>query len=161
MSTILSRLSRVLAPFLAVGALLLAMGGNWSTTPRVLAAGPARGGARGSPTSPPATTKSTGSAGSGDAAKPRAPSGSVTPAAPHARGQLVGKININTAGPDSLVLLPSIGPAKADRIVSWRKRNHGFKRIADLRRVRGIGYRTFKRLAPFLDVQGETTLARR
>ena len=56
-------------------------------------------------------------------------------------------------------MLPSVGPSKADRIVAWRKKNGGFKRIADLRRVKGFGYKTFKRLEPFLDIKGDTTLA--
>jgi competence ComEA-like helix-hairpin-helix protein len=71
---------------------------------------------------------------------------------------LTGKVNINTATEEQLMMLPTIGPAKADRIVLWRKKNGGFKRIADLRRVKGFGYKTFKRLEPFLDIKGETTL---
>src|SRR5690242_10058366 len=59
--------------------------------------------------------------------------------------ELGGKININTATEDQLMLLPTVGPAKAERIVAWRKKNGGFKRVADLRRVKGFGYKTFKR----------------
>jgi competence protein ComEA len=47
---------------------------------------------------------------------------------------------------------------EAERIVTWRKKHGGFKRTSDLRRVRGFGYKTFKRLEPFLDVKGATTL---
>ncbi len=71
---------------------------------------------------------------------------------------LAGKLNLNTATEQQLMMLPTVGPAKAERIVTWRKRNGGFKRTADLRRVKGFGYKTFKRLEPFLDIQGETTL---
>lgn len=70
-----------------------------------------------------------------------------------------GKININTATEDQLMLLPGVGPAKADRIVAWRKKNGGFKRVADLRKVKGFGYKTLKKLEPWLDIKGETTLA--
>jgi competence protein ComEA len=77
---------------------------------------------------------------------------------PPAKKPLAGKINLNTATPEQLVLLPAVGPAKAARIVTWRKQHGGFKRIADLRRVKGFGYRTFKRLEPYLEVKGETTL---
>ncbi len=73
--------------------------------------------------------------------------------------ELTGKLNLNTASEDQLMLLPSVGPAKADRIVEWRKRNGGFKRPADLRHVKGFGYRTFKKLEPYLDIKGDTTLA--
>ena len=72
--------------------------------------------------------------------------------------ELTGKLNLNTATEDQLMMLPTVGPAKAERIVAWRKKNGGFKRIADLRRVKGFGYKTFKRLEPFLDIKGETTL---
>ncbi len=71
---------------------------------------------------------------------------------------LTGKLNLNTATEDQLMMLPTVGPAKAERIVTWRKKNGGFKRTADLRRVKGFGYKTFKRLEPFLDIKGETTL---
>lgn len=70
-----------------------------------------------------------------------------------------GKININTATEDQLMLLPGVGPAKAERIVSWRKKNGGFKRVADLRKVKGFGYKTLKKLEPWLDIKGDTTLA--
>lgn len=72
---------------------------------------------------------------------------------------IAGKLNLNTASEDQLMLLPAIGPSKAERIVTWRKKNGSFKRIADLRRVKGFGYKTFKRLEPFLDIKGDTTLA--
>lgn len=72
--------------------------------------------------------------------------------------ELTGKVNLNTATEEQLMLLPTVGPAKAERIVIWRKKNGAFRRIADLRRVKGFGYKTFKRLEPFLDIKGETTL---
>ncbi len=72
--------------------------------------------------------------------------------------ELTGKLNLNTATEEQLMMLPTVGPAKAERIVTWRKKNGGFKRTADLRRVKGFGYKTFKRLEPFLDVKGDTTL---
>ena len=73
--------------------------------------------------------------------------------------ELTGKVNLNTATEDQLMLLPSVGPAKADRIVAWRKKNGTFKRTADLRRVKGFGYKTFKRLEPYLDIKGDNTLS--
>ena len=75
------------------------------------------------------------------------------------RRELTGKLNLNTATEEQLMLLPTVGPAKAERIVAWRKRNGAFRRPADLRRVKGFGYKTFKRLEPYLDVKGESTLA--
>jgi competence ComEA-like helix-hairpin-helix protein len=79
--------------------------------------------------------------------------------ASRSRKELTGKLNLNTASEEQLQLLPTVGPAKAERIVAWRKKNGGFKRPADLRKVKGFGYKTLKRLEPFLDVSGDTTLA--
>jgi competence protein ComEA len=76
-----------------------------------------------------------------------------------AHKELSGKLNLNAATEDQLMLLPKVGPAKAERIVTWRKKNGGFKRVEDLRRVKGFGYKTFKRLQPYLDIKGDTTLA--
>ena len=82
----------------------------------------------------------------------------VAPAPKTAKQPVAGKLNLNTATEDQLRMLPTVGPSKAERIVTWRKKNGGFKRIADLRRVKGFGYKTFKRLEPLLEVKGETTL---
>ena len=81
------------------------------------------------------------------------------PAKKSSHKDLAGKLNLNTASEDQLMLLPTVGPSKAERIVTWRKKNGGFKRTADLRHVKGFGYKTYKRLEPFLDVKGETSLA--
>jgi competence ComEA-like helix-hairpin-helix protein len=73
--------------------------------------------------------------------------------------EITGKLNLNTATEEQLMLLPTVGPSEADAVVAWRKKNGGFKRTADLRRVKGFGYRTYKKLEPFLDIKGDTTLA--
>jgi len=137
---------KVLVPVAAIAILVIAMGGTWTTagaTPATLAA--AQPGAR--------TAASPG-------APPRA--GDEPEHAAHGKAghhELTGKLNLNTATEDQLMVLPSVGPAKADRIVTWRKKNGGFKRTADLRRVKGFGYKTFKKLEPYLDIKGDTTLA--
>ena len=69
-----------------------------------------------------------------------------------------GRVNLNTATAEELERLPGIGPAKAERIVAFRARHGPFKRVVDLRRVKGFGRKTFKRLEPFLDIKGATTL---
>ena len=136
--TTIKRLFATHTPALiALALLVLAMGGTWHTA----AAAP-----------PP-----------GDAAFAQAhPAAAAAPPHPipkSARKELIGKVNLNLASEEQLMLLPTVGPAKAERIVTWRKKNGGFKRTADLRRVKGFGYKTFKRLEPFLDVKGDTTLA--
>lgn len=69
-----------------------------------------------------------------------------------------GKVNINKAGVEQLALLPRIGPAVAQRIVDFREENGDFKSAEDLMMVRGIGEKTFERLAPYVSLSGETTL---
>ena len=136
----ISKLSRRLASLAAVALLVAAMGGTWT---RSAAAAP-----------PPAATITKAAAGParpGD--EPDEP-----PAKKSSHKQLTGKLNLNTANEDQLQLLPTVGPAKAERIVAWRAKNGGFKRVADLRRVKGFGYKTFKKLEPFLDIKGDTTI---
>lgn len=126
----------------AVVALILSMGGTWMLASDANAA---PGGAAAS-TSAPNTTKAAATHDDLIRARP-------------AKKQVTGKLNLNTATEDQLMLLPTVGPSKAERIVTWRKKNGGFKRTADLRRVKGFGYKTFKRLEPFLDIKGDSTLA--
>ena len=70
-----------------------------------------------------------------------------------------GKLNLNTATAEQLMLLPGVGPSKAERVVEWRGKHGPFKRVQDLRKVKGFGYKTLKKLEPNLDVKGESTLA--
>ena len=69
-----------------------------------------------------------------------------------------GKVNINQAGVEQLALLPRVGPAVAQRIIDFREENGDFKSVEDLMMVRGIGEKTFERLAPYVSLSGETTL---
>ncbi|MBX3269435.1 MAG: helix-hairpin-helix domain-containing protein [Sandaracinaceae bacterium] len=69
-----------------------------------------------------------------------------------------GVVNIQTATVEQLVMLPGIGPSKAQAIVAHRSR-HAFRRVEDIMRVRGVGRATFRRLRPMLTVDGPTTLS--
>ena len=53
-------------------------------------------------------------------------------------------INLNTANVRQLQALPGIGPTLARRIIDFRERNHGFKRIEELLAVPGISERKWK-----------------
>ena len=57
-----------------------------------------------------------------------------------------GRISINQADQLQLESLPGIGPAYAQRIMEYRSANGGFTSIDDLKKVSGIGERTFEGL---------------
>jgi competence protein ComEA len=81
----------------------------------------------------------------------------LTPAPAAAEpARLDGVVNINTAAPDELELLPGVGPAKARLIVEYRAK-HAFRTVEELARVKGIGPRTVRKLRPNLVVRGPTT----
>jgi competence protein ComEA len=149
-SRFIPRLGVRITAVVAVVGLVLAMGGTWMSAQPALAG----------PVTQPAVARpvaggSAVSAPSANSVSDPEDKGGVRPL----KKEVTGKLNLNTATAEQLLLLPSVGPSKAERIVVWRKKNGGFKRTADLRRVKGFGYRTFKRLEPFLDIKGETTLA--
>ncbi|MDD4565768.1 MAG: helix-hairpin-helix domain-containing protein [Eubacteriales bacterium] len=54
-------------------------------------------------------------------------------------------ININTASTEMLQQLSGIGPATADKIISYRNENGKFNRIEDIKNVSGIGEKTYDR----------------
>jgi competence protein ComEA len=67
-----------------------------------------------------------------------------------------GAVNLNTAPPEMLALLPGVGPAKAQSILAYRKR-HPFRTVDELVRIKGIGRKMVRRLRPHLAVAGPTT----
>lgn len=78
---------------------------------------------------------------------PPPPPAAVPRAAP---AVLSGPLDPNTCPRDSLLLLPGIGPALADRILAARAQGVHFASPADLRVVKGIGPKLSARLAPWL-----------
>lgn len=63
------------------------------------------------------------------------------------------RVNVNTAPPRQLERLPGIGPALAARIVEYRETHGPFQRPEDLVAVRGIGPKTFEKMAPYVTVE--------
>ena len=61
-------------------------------------------------------------------------------------------VNLNSASVAQLESLPGIGKATAERIVEYRQKNGGFKKIEELMNVRGIGEKSFLTLKPLITV---------
>lgn len=64
-----------------------------------------------------------------------------------------GKININTATLAELDRLPGVGPSIGQRIIDYRTQNGDFKKIDDLKKVRGIGDAMFDQIKDLVTLQ--------
>lgn len=64
----------------------------------------------------------------------------------------IAVVNINTGTSVELQTLPGVGAATATRIIEYRQKNGGFKKIEDLMNVRGIGEKTFLKLKPLITI---------
>lgn len=64
-----------------------------------------------------------------------------------------GKVNINTASLAELDTLPGIGASLGQRIIDYRTQNGDFKKIEDLKKVRGIGDALFEQIKELIVVQ--------
>jgi len=62
-------------------------------------------------------------------------------------------LNLNTATPRELEALPGIGPALAKRIVEFREKKGGYKRVEELLAIPGISEKKFRALRAYLTVQ--------
>ena len=61
-------------------------------------------------------------------------------------------VNLNTAPAEQLERLPGVGPSTAARIIEYRQKNGGFKKIEELMNVRGIGEKAFLKMKSQLTV---------
>jgi competence protein ComEA len=77
-----------------------------------------------------------------------------TPAAKASSSTLV---NLNTASVAQLEALPGIGKSTAERILEYREKSGGFKKVEDLMNVRGIGEKSFLKLKPLITVSSAKT----
>lgn len=59
-------------------------------------------------------------------------------------------ISINSAGLEELCMLPGVGPAIAERIIAYRDENAGFKSLADIMNVKGIGKATYEKIKGYI-----------
>ncbi|MDW8222285.1 MAG: helix-hairpin-helix domain-containing protein [Gemmatales bacterium] len=82
-----------------------------------------------------------------------APSVSTAPcAAPSASGSRAF-LDLNRADTDALITLPGIGPTLAQRIVAYRQEHGPFRQVEELRRVPGIGAKTFDKIRGLVYVE--------
>ena len=61
-------------------------------------------------------------------------------------------VNLNTATATQIAALPGIGEKAAQRIIEYREKNGGFKKIEELMNVKGIGEKSFLKLKPHITV---------
>lgn len=62
-------------------------------------------------------------------------------------------IDLNSATKEQLMSLPGIGEAMAERIMLHRQEKGRFRRIDELRKVKGIGEKKFEKLTPHIEVK--------
>jgi len=85
------------------------------------------------------------------ASSPMAAQAAATPKS--ARVSASAPINLNTATAAQLDALPGVGPSTAQRIVEYRQKNGGFKRVEELMNIRGVGEKSFLKIKPLVMVQ--------
>lgn len=61
-----------------------------------------------------------------------------------------GRVVLNLATSVELTTLPGIGQKRAEAILALRDKLHGFRKLSDLLRVKGIGVKSLKKLEPKL-----------
>lgn len=64
-----------------------------------------------------------------------------------------GLVNLNTATQEDLETLTGIGPSKANAILEYRETVGKFKEVDELKKVTGIGDKTFERLRDSISVK--------
>jgi competence protein ComEA len=72
----------------------------------------------------------------------------------------VAVVNLNTATVSQIATLPGIGEKTAERIIEYREKNGGFKKVEDLMNVKGIGEKSFLKLKALITVGDPKSAAR-
>lgn len=69
------------------------------------------------------------------------------------------RIDLNEADRVTLLQVPGIGEAMAERILNFRQINGPFRNLQQLLEIHGIGSSTLERLRPWVEVKGGTSTA--
>ncbi len=69
-----------------------------------------------------------------------------------AKATVSSPVNLNTANMSQLESLPGIGPKTAERIIEYREKAGGFKKIEELMNVQGVGEKSFLKLKDLITV---------
>ena len=77
---------------------------------------------------------------------------SAQKAAGKAAAAVPAVVNLNTATATQIATLPGIGEKAAQRIIEYREKNGGFKKIEELMNVKGIGEKSFLKLKPLITI---------
>lgn len=72
--------------------------------------------------------------------------------APKPTATATAPVNLNTATVDQLATIPGVGPKMAERIIDYRQKNGGFKKVEDLMNVSGVGEKSFLKMKPLITV---------
>ena len=74
------------------------------------------------------------------------------PPAPKPEATATAPVNLNTATAEQLASIPGVGPKMAERIIDYRQKNGGFKKVEDLMNVSGVGEKSFLKMKPLITV---------
>lgn len=75
------------------------------------------------------------------------------PSFPSTQEATTPQVNINTADEAVLTTIPGVGPAKAKAIISYREQQGAYQTIEDIKKVSGIGEKTFDKLSEYITVK--------